>query len=81
MIYLYHIEMALWANCDYCDKRFRPKSLLGGECVCNLCYKYNPAFNFKKDHFYDALTIQYHWRVKKGKPSAYEQLYLENKKN
>ena len=30
--YVYH-------DCDYCDKRFKCYGLVGGQAVCNRCYK------------------------------------------
>ena len=66
--------------CDYCDKKFWAKGLLGGKYVCNFCYVNDPDFLFGKNHFYDALAIQTKWRLSKGKPVKYMGLYLSRVK-
>ena len=66
--------------CDYCDKKFWAKGLLGGKYVCNFCYVNDPDFLFAKNHFYDALAIQTKWRLSKGKPVKYMGLYLSRVK-
>ena len=62
-------------RCAYCNKKMWIDGLVGGEVVCNKCYNNNEDFLFKKNHFYDALTIQVYWRLHKGKQSKYYELW------
>ena len=67
-------------KCYYCNKKMWINGLVGGEVVCTSCYKTNPEFLFKKNHFYDALTIQIYWRLYKNITPEYLDLYKSNKK-
>jgi len=67
-------------KCYYCNKKMWIKGFVGGEVVCTPCYKTNPEFLFKKNHFYDALTIQIYWRLYKNITPEYLDLYKSNKK-
>ena len=48
---------------------------LGGEVVCRKCQLSDTEFLFKRNHFYDALTIQVYWRLHKEIEPRYYDLW------